>query len=122
VTRIPEWVRHEQVDPDRILIAAWLYAQGEADTALGIARTVVPTHRQEFVDRALPELAEMLGDYEQCFDDPARYGWVTFGMERPGPGGWDEFAVTRCEQIIVDARNLAEKIAAHRSALALVNS
>lgn len=103
IGRLPEHVRHTDVDADRLMIAAWLRLQGD-DGGIG-------TMLARGVD--VDELAEVLGAFEACFDDAERYAWVTYAQGRPGGGStWLEWGERECERLLADARAHASRLAA----------
>lgn len=102
MTTIPEWVRHPNVDGDRLMVAAWLWLQGEADAALGIAGSVLGRLAPEDVVVAI---AEALGEYAECHDDPQHFGWTRYALERPGGGStWLEWGELICEELLEGAQ------------------
>lgn len=110
--RIPEWVRHDEVDPDRIMIAAFFYLHGDRDIALHIARSVVPPHRQLDIERQLPDIAEILEQYEHCLSDPQDFAMFSEGRLSPPPNwSWEEWGAEHRGQLAADARVRAWKLA-----------
>lgn len=71
--RIPTYVAVPgDVDADRVLIAGWLYGQGEHQIAFVLTRSITDTH-VDLAERTLREIAELLARYELVSDDPERY-------------------------------------------------
>jgi hypothetical protein len=112
MTYIPEWVRHpDNVDADRVLLAGWFLRQGEADIAYGIARSITPVFLG-FVEQHVQRIAELLGDWDSCLNDPRTFAYVSEGLHHPAAGvTWDEWGVGQREQILADAIMLAEQVA-----------
>lgn len=108
---LPAWVRHDQVDPDRLMIAGWLWAQGDDYTALGLACSVVPAlaHTdRERVAGVVAEVADLLAKHRDCFDDAERYAWVEHGISRPGSGlSWLEWSEVECASLLAEAQRVA---------------
>lgn len=114
----PAWLRHDNHDTDRILIAAWLRRQGEHDAAMLVARSVIQPHREAELEGKLAEIVELLGEWDDCYDNPRQYAFVSEGLELHSDiDGW---SVTRCEQIAADAAMLAEQLVAAARHLAVV--
>lgn len=116
---MPSWLRHDDHDVDRVLIAAWLRRRGDYDPAMAIFRIVVPVHREAEYEHQLMQLVELLGEWDHCYEDPRGYAFVSEGLELHGDV--EAWAVTRCEAIAADAAMLAEQVVASvRSPLTLV--
>lgn len=112
--RIPEFVRHDEVDPDRIMVAAWLYLHGDRDVAMAIARSVVPVYRQHRIEHDLPLIAELLGQHQHCEDNPADFANFTEGrLAPPVNWTWEEWGDEHCGQLAADARVRAWQLAQH---------
>ncbi|MGN6609951.1 MAG: hypothetical protein ACTHMS_23445 [Jatrophihabitans sp.] len=109
---IPRWLRADDVDVDRVLIAAWLLDSGEQEAAVGIAASAVAMqgHRvdRQVIEVKLRGVAEHLADYVECEADPRTWGKVV--CEIDGDGDWRAWGEAHCEQILADAVVDAEAI------------
>lgn len=105
---LPAWLRNADPDADRLLVAAWLLVQGEDDAAVGIARSV-----NRSLGRAqLAEVAELIGCYRDCQDDPRTYAYVRYGLT--GASCWDTWAGQECEDVLDRLATLVEAMAVGR--------
>lgn len=120
MSTFPEWLRHDNHDVDRLMVACWLRRQGEHDAAMLVIRNVIGPHREHDAEPTLAEIVELLGEWDDCHENPRQYAYVADGLELHGDtDGW---SVTRCEAIAADATMLAEQIVASVRPLTLVGA
>ena len=123
MTSIPTWVKHpNNVDADRLLIAAWLSAHDETDVAFGIVCSVLGRAAVEPVglEGTVRPIADLLCMYRDVLDEPRHYGWTVHGLDRPGGGmTWDEWADVESCSVLDLAQRQAVALAAGRTLAAV---
>ena len=112
---IPEWLRDDDIDTDRALLAAWLYLRGDDDAYAVLVRSV-RGQQPLSVDwmRYADEFAELLGIHDRlsdgCASDVRDVAYTVYGDRVPA-GSWREYADRAIEDLHAELIALGRKFA-----------